>query len=211
MRRRRRLAMTLALAAGAIGLVQIAGGLWIPAKAALAQVLLERAWRESLAGGTPARPWPWADTRAVARLTVAARSMIVLSGGSGAALAFGPSMVAGSAAPGGPGLAVIAGHRDTQFALLREVAPGQIIELETAAGDHLRYRVAGARITVIPGDPDCDSGLCDGGIGDCGSPQSGPGCGCDDCEALVCGIDPICCSVVWDEFCAGIAQSQCGP
>ncbi|MEE2972424.1 MAG: hypothetical protein VX672_04805, partial [Planctomycetota bacterium] len=71
--------------------------------------------------------------------------------------------------------------------------------------------LAGARITVIPGDPDCDSGLCDGGIGDCGSPQSGPGCGCDDCEALVCGIDPICCSVVWDEFCAGIAQSQCGP
>ena len=41
---------------------------WIPAKAALAQVLLERAFARTLTEGRSARPWPWADTEPVARL-----------------------------------------------------------------------------------------------------------------------------------------------
>ena len=46
----------LALAAG-LGLD--AG--WIHAKAALAQVLLERAWAHSDHGRRTQRPWPWAE------------------------------------------------------------------------------------------------------------------------------------------------------
>jgi len=41
---------------------------WIEAKAQLAQVLVRRAWQRTLAGAGDARPWPWADTRPVARL-----------------------------------------------------------------------------------------------------------------------------------------------
>lgn len=158
MTRRRCLTMALAFAAGAMGLFFLVSGLWIPAKAALAQVLLDRAWQQSVASGVPARPWPWADTGAVARLTLAGRSMIVLSGGSGEALAFGPSFVPGSAVPGAPGLAIIAGHRDTQFEVLRTVAPGAVIALQRLDGTRLLYRAVAARVVGAPRIQASDTG-----------------------------------------------------
>lgn len=59
-----------------VGLVLVAQGLWIPAKAVLAQVLLQYAWTQTVDAGGPNgtdpaaihRPWPWADTWPVARL-----------------------------------------------------------------------------------------------------------------------------------------------
>ena len=72
-----------------------AHALWIPIKAELAQYLLERSWRETLAGDTDARPWPWADTRAIGVLEVPRLGLreIVLEGSSGRNLAFGPALV----------------------------------------------------------------------------------------------------------------------
>ena len=52
----------------ALGGWQVAGGVWIHAKAVLAQILLERAWQQTRDGGERVRPWPWADTWPVARL-----------------------------------------------------------------------------------------------------------------------------------------------
>jgi sortase A len=63
--RRRLLALTLA----AVGVIGCGQGLWIPAKACLAQVLLERAWHRALDGESAPRPWSWADTWPVARIT----------------------------------------------------------------------------------------------------------------------------------------------
>lgn len=130
------------------GLAFLANGLWIPAKAALAQVLLERAWQQtSESGGSKQfRAWSWADAVPVARLRFRAEEFIVLSGGSGEALAFGPAHVPGSAAPGGSGLSLIAGHRDTHFSGLRDLAPGEAVTLETPDGMVARYRVSGARV-----------------------------------------------------------------
>lgn len=130
------------------GLAFLANGLWIPAKAALAQVLLERAWqRTTESGGSQEfRAWSWADAVPLARLGFGAKTFIVLSGGSGEALAFGPAHVPGSAAPGGAGLSLIAGHRDTHFRGLRNLAPGEIVSLETADGTISRYRVSGAQV-----------------------------------------------------------------
>ena len=71
--------------------------------------------------------------------------------------------------------------------------------------------LAGARITIIPGDPSCEGDLCDGGIGDCGEPGDSAGCGCQPCEATVCAIDPVCCEVIWDDFCASLANTNCEP
>jgi len=50
------------------GLWQLGSALFIPAKAAVAQALLHRAWERTLAGEEQAKPWPWADTWPVARL-----------------------------------------------------------------------------------------------------------------------------------------------
>ena len=60
----------IVLSIAALGCWQLGSGLWIQAKAELAQVLLERAWEKTLAGEARARPWPWADTWPVARLRI---------------------------------------------------------------------------------------------------------------------------------------------
>lgn len=138
--RLRRIASGLLLLAAAVLLAQ-AG--WIHAKAALAQQLMERAWQRALAGETDARPWPWADTRPVARLRAPHLGVeqIVLAGDSGRTLAFGPGWAEASATPGEIGTSVISGHRDTHFAWLGKLQPGDPIELEGANGAR-RYRVA---------------------------------------------------------------------
>lgn len=133
------------------------------AKAELAQVLLRRAWNQSLQGGLKAKPWPWADTVPVARLRVArlAVDAIVLSGDSGRTLAFGPGWTESSVAPGAPGLSVISAHRDTHFAFLRELAAGDSIRIDGASGKRIyavrSLRVVDSRKERIDVAPDADA------------------------------------------------------
>lgn len=145
----RRLAVLAPAAlAAAVGLALCAQGLWIPAKAALAQGLLDRAFERSVAMGQPVKPWPWADTWPVARVTVPrlGRAVIVLDGASGQALAFGPGHVAGTPNAGDRGTAVYAAHRDTHFAWLGQVKAGDEIEVERIDGRQVRFRVVGAQV-----------------------------------------------------------------
>jgi sortase A len=134
-------ALIILLIAG-LGFWQTGSAAWIYAKAQLAQVLLERAWEKTLAGDTPVRPWPWADTWPVARLRIPSRDVdvIVLQGDSGRSLAFAPGMAAGSAPPGQPGTTLISAHRDTHFKNIADIQPGEQIELETPHG-RWTYRV----------------------------------------------------------------------
>lgn len=126
-----------------IGVWQVGHGVWIHAKAHLAQYLLQRAWARTLDGERDARPWPWADTRPVARLRVPAHGidLIVLDGVSGRTLAFAPGHASGSPAPGAPGTAVISGHRDTHFRFLAALRAGDEIVVETPGRPPSRFRV----------------------------------------------------------------------
>jgi sortase A len=107
---------------------------WIPAKAMLAQWLIERCWQQELAGGPPTPPWPWADTVPLAELTVPRLGvrLIVLEGNSGRNLAFGPVFADGTATGGDT---VISGHRDTHFGFLRDLRPGDRLRLRRRGGD----------------------------------------------------------------------------
>jgi sortase A len=127
----------------ACGSWQIGHAGYIHVKAALAQVLLERSWQRSLRGVSAPRPWPWADTWPVARLRVARIDVdeIVLAGASGRTLAFGPAHVDGSAMPGGEGISVIAGHRDTHFEFLRQLRAGDGLWIDRPDGSSVAYRV----------------------------------------------------------------------
>lgn len=118
----------------AIGLWQIGEGSWIYTKARLAQFLLQRAWSRTLAGETRVKPWPWADTWPVARLTVPSQhvDLIVLNGAYGRMLAFGPGYAESSAFPGSPGTTILTGHRDTHFKFLKQLKSGDEIVIETA-------------------------------------------------------------------------------
>ncbi len=122
------------------GAILTAKALYIPVKAEIAQVLLTRAFDHSVAQGTPVKPWSWADTAPVARVSVPrlGASEIVLSGGSGEAMAFGPTSLIDN--PSG-GITVLAAHRDTHFAFVRDLAPGDQITFERIDGTTTHYRV----------------------------------------------------------------------
>lgn len=132
-------------AVGLLGaaIVTATPAIMLHAKACVAQVLLHRAWGQALEGASQPRPWPWADTWAVARLELPSLGWhtIVLDGASGRELAFAPGRLHGSARPGQPGPCVIAGHRDTQFSVLRRLRPGDPIRLQDRSGTWTRFRV----------------------------------------------------------------------
>jgi len=132
----------------AVGLWQIGEGSWIYAKARLAQYLLQRAWSRTLAEETTVKPWPWADTWPVARLTVPSKhiDLIVLNGAYGRTLAFGPGYAESSSFPGSPGTTILTGHRDTHFEFLKQLKQDDEIMLETAAGITRRYLVQDSQI-----------------------------------------------------------------
>lgn len=115
------------------GAASLCYGFWIPAKALVAQCLLNRAWEETVATGASTRPWPWADTVPVGRLQLERLGvrMIVLAGTNGESLAFGPGLHPESAVPGSSGHSVLFGHRDTSFKFLQEVEVGDVITFES--------------------------------------------------------------------------------
>jgi len=131
-----------------LGAVQIALAAHGPIKAWIGQQMLESAWSESRSAGTPVRPWAWADIRPVARISAPRLgvSAVVLDGTSGEAMAWGPGHVVGTAPIGQPGLAAIAGHRDSHLAFLAELRPGDAITVQPAEGPAQRYRVSEALV-----------------------------------------------------------------
>lgn len=139
MRLRRLLLGSLLLAAAGL----IFQGLYIPAKAVLAQFLLKDAWQRTISGEEQSRPWPWADTWPLARLLQSRLGVdqVVLSGSSGRVLAFGPGHVSVSAKPGDPGNVVISGHRDTHFSWLASLQDGDRLELQLPDGRAIHYAV----------------------------------------------------------------------
>jgi len=148
-----------ALALLVAGALIAAQALYIPAKAQVAQVLMSSAWERQLSTGNPARPWPWADFTPTARLSFPAQNQTVLAltDAAGESLAFGPTLMAASVKPGERGVAVFAAHRDTHFAFLKDVRPGDAVTIETAAG--LRtFTVTGSEIVrwddsdIVPHD-----------------------------------------------------------
>lgn len=104
--------------------------LWTPVKAELAQWLILQSWGASGPAGTPAPPWPWADTRPAAMLVVPAHGVrqVVLEGNSGRNLAFGPVFVDGTSSSRDM---IISGHRDTHFRFLAALKQGDMLLVQS--------------------------------------------------------------------------------
>lgn len=137
-----------ALVAGALCLLS-AG--WINVKAEAAQLLIRAAWqRERASLSRDAAPWPWADTRPIAKMIwgegSAASTLMVLEGSSGRNLAFGPVHDPASVPPGSVGNSVIEGHRDTHFKILRDAHPGDSFTIESVDGLVRRFIVSDVRV-----------------------------------------------------------------
>lgn len=140
-----KLAGAVAFALIGIGCIVCAG--WIHMKAFAAQVLINAAWNRVQEGETQSRPWPWADTTPVARITFHDwKTLVVLEGSSGRNLAFAPSHDAASVLPGEAGNSVISAHRDTHFRELRHARPGDRINVERPDGTHFVFSVTEVRV-----------------------------------------------------------------
>ena len=133
----------MAVAVG-VGLVCLGHSGWIYTKAFIAQQLIGAAWQRVQAGQIDAKPWSWADTRPVAKLTLAhgLRALLVLEGSSGRNLAFGPVHDPASVLPGQLGNSVIEGHRDTHFSALRDLRLGDRVGIELPDGRRASFAVA---------------------------------------------------------------------
>jgi len=147
-RRPLRLSYATAAAFALAGLWLIGDALYIHAKAIVAQVLLNRAFAAEVESGAIVKPWSWADTWPVARIEVPrlAAHAIVLAGGSGQALAFGPGHLERTPDAGEPGTAVYAAHRDTHFAFLGQIKAGDEIVVTRRDGATARFRVTHTQV-----------------------------------------------------------------
>jgi sortase A len=132
----------------AASLIFFGQSIWIFAKAQLAQVLLERAFTQTILTGKPVKAWSWADTYPMARIKINRinAEAIVLQGSSGEAMAFGPALVNETSRPGTRGTSVMAAHRDTHFSFLRNVKVGDLIEVERDDGLSFTYRATQTRV-----------------------------------------------------------------
>ena len=141
-----RVAATILLACA--GLLLVGQGVYIHAKALLAQLLIDRAFSETASTGREVKPWPWADTWPVARIAVKRLNVqvVALAGSSGQALAFGPGHVERTAQPGERGVALYSAHRDTHFRFLKDIAIGDEIAVTRRDGATFRYRVDGTSV-----------------------------------------------------------------
>ncbi len=131
-----------------LGIGLFGHGLWIHAKAQLAQVLLERAWTQTSVEGVSAKPWPWADMAPAFHLSLPGQdqSFVVLSNTSGEALAFAPGHHQETPMPGDPGTVVVSGHRDTHFTILKDIKKGDTINVTREPGKIITYHVIDLKI-----------------------------------------------------------------
>ncbi|MBE1274421.1 class GN sortase [Enterovibrio baiacu] len=125
-----------------VGFALFGHGVYIQAKAQLAQLLIAHAWESQQQIGGIHRPWPWADTYPIAKMGVNDDPpQWVLSGANARNLAFGPTLQMNTALPGKQGNMVIYGHNDTHFAGLSQVEIGDDIAIEDASGKLRLYQI----------------------------------------------------------------------
>ena len=154
-----RTALSFALAAAAI--LTIALAVAILAKAHVGQALLEVSWKRAQARGDAPAPWPWADTRPVAKILAPRQQAerLVLAGATGRTLAWGPGVADGTSKPGEAGNAIVTAHRDTHFRFLADVRLGDPLIVERIDGVRVAYTIVATRIAdasslAIPRDVD---------------------------------------------------------
>ena len=118
-------------------------GLKIEIKAKVAQVLLQRAWNQTLKTGQNYRPWPSFDGVPIMRLAIPQHNInqIVLKGTSGQALAFGPAFHEESFLPQEKKITIISSHRDSHGIFIKKLQLGEEIKIQDADNHWHTYTI----------------------------------------------------------------------
>jgi sortase A len=133
---------TLLAYRGALDLIQSYFG-----QTAAARTFIEPATSRSTFTTRSARPGETVAELSIPRLKT---RLYVFEGDDDQELQRGPGHIPGTAMPGAIGNAVIAGHRDTHFRVLKDIRKGDEIVVRTVDGE-FRYQVRGTSI-VAPED-----------------------------------------------------------
>jgi sortase A len=130
------------------GLAVAASGAAVPIRAKVSQALLTSAYERTVATGEAQSPWGSADMKAIGKISVPRLgvSEIILDAGSKLAMRAGPTLMPGSAVIGAPGTSVVAAHRDTHFAFLKQIKKGDVIMAAGTDGMMIPYRVTNMQI-----------------------------------------------------------------
>ena len=127
------------------GLFNAGQASYLTVKAQLSQILLDSAWELTIVTGERVRPWPWADIQPAAKLTLPRfhYSQIVLATHSSESMAFGPGLIEFDNS------VVLAGHRDSHFAILEHVKLTDEIVLYPEDGSEILAVVVAKQIVDI--------------------------------------------------------------
>ena len=131
-----------------VGCGLLSQGIYMDAKAKLAQWLIASSWENRSQNSPATKPWWWADTKVIARLDAPRlnKTLYVMQNDSGESLAFGPGHMPASAKPSSNGHVVIAGHRDSHFAFLKEIQVGDVLSTDNQHSVKVQYRVTDIEI-----------------------------------------------------------------
>jgi len=132
----------------AFGFLLVGQGVYMDAKAKVAQILISSSWESRSQDSPAAKPWWWADTHVIARMSVPRlqETVYIMADDSGESLAFGPGHMPASALPSENGHVVIAGHRDSHFEFLKNIQVGDLIDTENNQANKKQYRVTELQI-----------------------------------------------------------------
>ncbi len=135
----------LPICSALLGIVLIANGGYMQAKAWLAQALIESAWQQALLSpNEQVRPWFYADGYVTAQINWPSKQqqLTVLAGATGRNLAFAPGHFLPSGELGSTKGVLIAGHNDTHFAFLKKVVVGEqfTVQLQNGLVEHYQVR-----------------------------------------------------------------------
>ncbi len=130
-----------------VGSWQVGSSVYLLAKAQLAQYLIAGAWDQTLQDGKQHKPWDWADTYPVAKLSFPglAQTSYVLQGANGRNMAFGPARTITGGMPGDELSTIISAHNDSHFKFLGKVKLEDLIYVETIKGQFM-YQVSDMRV-----------------------------------------------------------------
>lgn len=130
-----------------VGSWQVGSSVYLLAKAQLAQYLIADAWQTTLKQGGQQKPWEWADTYPIAKLSFPNldQTSYVLEGANGRNMAFGPARTLTGGMPGDSLSTIISAHNDSHFSFLKEVKLGELIHVETIDGN-FAYRIKDLKV-----------------------------------------------------------------
>jgi len=128
--------------------VLCAGYLCLPLYAGpVSDGLIALAWQASVRTGQPVKPWPWMRSYPVARLSVPGeKAMVVLAGADPAVLAYAPVWHEGSVQPGRAGISLITGDPQKHFGFLKNLRPGDSLDMLDASGRAVEYRIEALQV-----------------------------------------------------------------